>query len=63
MGRGIERKEIFYNDTDHSDFIDRLAALVEEGAMDIYAWGRIGDILLDYWFNETRDVGEVGGNQ
>ncbi len=31
MGRGIERKEIFYNDTDRSDFIDRLAALVEEG--------------------------------
>ena len=29
---GIERKEIFYNDTDRSDFIDRLAALVEEGA-------------------------------
>ena len=38
MGRGIERKEIFINDTDHSDFIDRLAALVEEGAMDVYAW-------------------------
>ncbi len=32
MGRGIERKEIFINDTDRSDFIDRLAALVEEDA-------------------------------
>ncbi len=32
MGWGIERKKIFYNDTDRSDFIDRLAALVEEGA-------------------------------
>jgi hypothetical protein len=32
MGRGIERKEIFINDTDRSDFIDRLVALVEEGA-------------------------------
>ncbi len=38
MGRGIERKERFYNDTDRSDFIDRLATLVEEGAMDVYAW-------------------------
>ncbi len=38
MGRGIEGKEIFFNDTDRSDFIDRLAALVEEGAMDVYAW-------------------------
>ena len=34
MGRGIERKEIFFNDTDRSDFIDRLPALVEEGAME-----------------------------
>ncbi len=32
MGRGIERKEIFFSDTDRSDYIDRLAALVEEGA-------------------------------
>jgi hypothetical protein len=29
-GPGFELKEIFYNDTDRSDFIDRLAALVEE---------------------------------
>ena len=38
MGRGIERKGIFFNDTDRTDFIDRLAALCEEGAMDVYAW-------------------------
>jgi REP element-mobilizing transposase RayT len=38
MGRGIERKQIFINDTDRSDFLDRLAALAEEGAMDVYAW-------------------------
>jgi REP element-mobilizing transposase RayT len=38
MGRGIERKQIFINDTDRSDFIDRLTALAEEGAMDVYAW-------------------------
>jgi REP element-mobilizing transposase RayT len=38
IGRGIERKEIFYNDTDRTDFIDRMAALCEEGAMDVYAW-------------------------
>jgi len=31
MERGIERNEIFFNDTDRRDFIDRLAALVEEG--------------------------------
>ena len=35
MGRGIERRKIFINDTDRNDFIDRLAALWEEGAMDI----------------------------
>jgi REP element-mobilizing transposase RayT len=38
MGRGIEKKRIFYNDCDRSDFIDRLEMLVEEGAMAIYAW-------------------------
>ncbi len=32
MGRGIERKGICFNDTDRYDFIDRLAALVQEGA-------------------------------
>jgi REP element-mobilizing transposase RayT len=38
MGRGIEKRPIFYNDTDRSDFIDRLQILVENGAMDIFAW-------------------------
>ena len=38
MGRGIEKKEIFFNGTEHSDFIDRMVALCEEGAMDVYAW-------------------------
>jgi len=32
-GRGIERKKIFYNDTDSNDFIDRLAASVEKEAV------------------------------
>jgi hypothetical protein len=32
IGRSIEGEKIFFNDTDRSDFIDRLAALVEEGA-------------------------------
>ena len=32
MGRGIERKNIFWNDKDRSDFIDRLAGVVERGA-------------------------------
>ena len=38
MGRGIERKKIFLNDTDRDDFIDRLSILVRAGAMEIYAW-------------------------
>ncbi len=38
MGRGIERKEIFFNDGDRKDFLDRLAVSVAEGALDIYAW-------------------------
>jgi REP element-mobilizing transposase RayT len=38
MGRGIEKRDIFLNDTDRNDFIDRLAEIAEDGAMDIYAW-------------------------
>ncbi len=38
MGRGIERKKIFYSDMDRNDFIDRLASLAIDGAMEIYAW-------------------------
>jgi REP element-mobilizing transposase RayT len=38
MGRGIERKKIFYSDTDRNDFIDRLASLTMSDAMEIYAW-------------------------
>jgi len=38
IGRGIERRKVFLNDGDRSDFLDRLAALAQSGAMDIYAW-------------------------
>jgi len=38
MGRGIEQKEISNSDTDCSDFIDRLAVVVDEGALNVYAW-------------------------
>ncbi len=38
MDRGIERRKIFLSDTDRNDFIDRLSALVRDGAMEIYAW-------------------------
>ena len=38
MGRGIEKRKIFRGDGDRNDFIDRLSALVQEGAMEIYAW-------------------------
>ena len=41
MGRGIEKGEIFLNDTDRNDFIDRLSALAQDGAMEIYAWALI----------------------
>ena len=36
MGRGIERRNIFRNNRDRNDFIDRLSKLAREGAMEIY---------------------------
>jgi REP element-mobilizing transposase RayT len=38
MGRGIEKRKIFRNDTDRSDFVERLASLAAKDAMDVYAW-------------------------
>jgi hypothetical protein len=40
MGRGIERRKIFWNDKDRADFIDRLAEIVKKDGMDIYTFGR-----------------------
>jgi putative transposase len=38
MGQGIEKRKIFISDTDRNDFLNRLSALAEDGAMEIYAW-------------------------
>ena len=38
LGRGIERRKIFLSDIDRSDFIGRLSALAQDGALEIYAW-------------------------
>jgi putative transposase len=38
MGRGVERNKIFISDKDREDFIARLCAVAEEGAMEVYAW-------------------------
>jgi len=38
MGRGIEKNNIFFNNKDRNDFINRLSELVEESAIEIYAW-------------------------
>lgn len=38
MGRGIQRNNIFFNNKDRNDFLDRLSLLVEKNAIDVYAW-------------------------
>jgi len=38
MVRGIERTTLFRDDTDRADFVARLAALAEQGALRVYAW-------------------------
>jgi REP-associated tyrosine transposase len=38
MVRGIERTTLFRDDADRNDFVARLAALAEAGALTIYAW-------------------------
>ena len=38
MVRGIERRPIVRDDADRADFVGRVAALVEVGALTVYAW-------------------------
>lgn len=38
MGRGIERTNIFQNQTDRQDFVGRLATLCQDGDLIVYAW-------------------------
>jgi REP element-mobilizing transposase RayT len=38
MVRGLERRAIFRDDVDRADFVTRLAALAEGGALTVYAW-------------------------
>jgi REP element-mobilizing transposase RayT len=38
MVRGLERRVIFRDDADRTDFLGRLAAVVERGALSVYAW-------------------------
>jgi len=38
MVRGLERRIIFKDDADRDDFVARLAALAERGALTVYAW-------------------------
>jgi len=38
MGRGIEKSDIFLDNKDRNDFINRLSVLVGQGAIEVYAW-------------------------
>jgi putative transposase len=38
MVRGIERTQVFRDDTDRADFVARVAHLAEQGAWIVYAW-------------------------
>jgi putative transposase len=38
IGRGIERRKVFFRDKDREDFVGRLAGLAEKGVWADYAW-------------------------
>ena len=38
MVRGLERRVIFTDASDRADFVARLAAVAEQGALSVYAW-------------------------
>jgi REP element-mobilizing transposase RayT len=41
--RGIERRKIFRNRNDYSDFIERLGILIPETHTECYAWALMGN--------------------
>lgn len=41
IGRGIERRKIFYNDADRDNFLERLETIVKETSTPCYAWALI----------------------
>lgn len=41
--RGIERRDIFLDDDDRQNFVDRLAALLAETRMECYAWSLLSN--------------------
>ena len=43
MVRGIERRPIFKDPPDRADFVARLAALAEAGALTVYVWALLPD--------------------
>jgi len=49
MGRGVDRRKIFLSDIDRNDFIARLSALAQDGAMEIYAW-----VLMPNYFKAKK---------
>jgi REP element-mobilizing transposase RayT len=53
IGRGIERKAIFFCDEDCDDFVARLAAQLEQGALDINAWALLPNHF--YLLCETKN--------
>ena len=46
MGRGIETRRIFLNAADREDFVSRLAALAEDGAIEVLAWALLPNHVL-----------------
>jgi len=45
MVRGIERRPIFRDDRDRRDFVERLAAVTDAKAWEVYAWALLPNHL------------------
>ena len=46
IGRGIERRKIFYNDADRDNFLKRLETVLKETSTPCYAWALIHNHFL-----------------
>jgi REP element-mobilizing transposase RayT len=61
MVRGLERRTIFRDDADREDFVVRLAALAEAGALTVYAWALLPNHAHLLVRTGTRNTGREYG--
>jgi hypothetical protein len=52
IARGIEKRDIFWDDHDRNDFLERLGTIIDESGTCCYAW-RCFPIIVTYFSKQA----------